>query len=57
MPFESEAQRRWMHKNKPDIAKDWEAKQGEDPLPERAPRNPTPNTNGKAYKRKSIMKY
>lgn len=24
MPFKSEAQRRWMHKNKPSMAKEWE---------------------------------
>jgi hypothetical protein len=27
MPFKSEKQRRWMHKNKPGMAKDWEKKQ------------------------------
>lgn len=25
MPFKSEAQRRWMHKNHPEMAKEWEA--------------------------------
>lgn len=25
MPFKSEAKRRWMHKNKPSMAKEWEA--------------------------------
>tara|TARA_Y100000310_G_scaffold124111_1_gene122852 strand:- start:16 stop:282 length:267 start_codon:yes stop_codon:yes gene_type:complete len=25
MPFKSEEQRRWMHKNKPEMAKKWEA--------------------------------
>jgi len=57
MPFKSEAQKSWMYANKPELAKDWEQKTAPGPLPERAPRNPTPNTNKKAYKRKSIMKY
>ena len=26
MPFKSEAQRRWMHANKPEMAKEWEKK-------------------------------
>lgn len=27
MPFKSEAQKRWMHKNRPDIARRWAAKE------------------------------
>lgn len=27
MPFKSEAQRRWMHKNQPAMAKRWEAEE------------------------------
>jgi len=26
MPFKSEKQRKWMHANEPDMAKDWEKK-------------------------------
>lgn len=58
MAFKSEAQRAWMHANKPEMAKDWEQKTTPDALPERVDKNPTPNMgNNKAYKRKSIMKY
>jgi len=59
MPFESEAQRSWMHANKPELAKDMEQKTPEGPLPERKSRNPhgDQKVNKNAYKRKSIMKY
>ena len=30
MPFESEKQRRWMHANEPEMAKEWEAKENEE---------------------------
>jgi hypothetical protein len=55
MAFKSEAQRRYMHKNEPEIAKDWEQKTPNTPLPERVSKNPTPRE--KTIKRKSIMKY
>ena len=32
MPFKSEKQRRWMHENKPEMAKKWEKKQQGGPL-------------------------
>lgn len=35
MPFKSEAQRRWMHANKPEMAKRWEAETTDKKLPER----------------------
>lgn len=31
MPFRSEKQRRWMHANKPTLAKKWEKKYGSKP--------------------------
>lgn len=34
MPFKSEAQRRWMYKNKPDMAKRWETETPDKKLPE-----------------------
>lgn len=40
MPFKSEAQRRWMHANKPETAKQWEAETSNDTkLPARAKKN------------------
>ena len=36
MPYVSEAQRAWMHKNKPKMAKRWEKKTGSKRLPKRA---------------------
>ena len=33
MPFKSEKQRRYLHKNKPGIAKRWEKKYGSKPKP------------------------
>lgn len=40
MPFKSERQRAWMHKNKPKLAKEWESKTPKDTkLPEKASRN------------------
>lgn len=35
MPFKSEAQRKWMHANHPEMAKEWEA-ETTGKLPERA---------------------
>tara|TARA_R110000764_G_scaffold28398_5_gene66813 strand:+ start:4257 stop:4424 length:168 start_codon:yes stop_codon:yes gene_type:complete len=35
MPFKSEAQRRYMHKNLPEIAVRWEAEYGSSDLPKR----------------------
>lgn len=60
MPFKSEAQRRWMYENKPEMAKDWEKKTPAGPLPTRVSKNPhagQKDVNRNAYKRKSIMKY
>jgi len=59
MPFQSEAQKRWMQSNKPELAKDWEQKTPPGPLPERVSKNPhgVKKVNKNAYKRKSIMKY
>ena len=34
MPFKSEAQRRWMHSNKPEMAKRWEAETSDKNLPD-----------------------
>lgn len=34
MPFKSEAQRRWMHKTHPEMAKTWEAETPKTKLPE-----------------------
>lgn len=36
MPFKSEAQRRWMHANQPEMAKRWEKETPGGKLPERA---------------------
>ncbi len=59
MPFRSQAQREWMHANKPEMAKEWEAATPPGTLPDRVSRNPhaKQKVNRKAYKRKSIMKY
>lgn len=35
MPFKSEAQRRWMYANHPEMAKEWEADTPKGPLPAR----------------------
>lgn len=35
MPFKSEAQRRWMHANKPEMAKRWETDTPSGKLPDR----------------------
>ena len=35
MPFKSEKQRKWMHKNLPDLAEQWEKKYGSKPKPEK----------------------
>lgn len=35
MPFKSEAQRRWMHTNKPEMAKRWESETPRGKLPDR----------------------
>jgi len=40
MPFKSKAQRRWMYKNIPDIAKRWETETLSSGLPERATKKP-----------------
>lgn len=40
MPFVSEAQRRWMYKNKPEMAKEWEAVTGKKKLPKRVKKKP-----------------
>jgi len=34
MPFKSEAQRKWMHKNKPEMAMQWEAETPKGKLPD-----------------------
>lgn len=60
MPFQSEAQKRWMYKNKPEIAREWEQKTPAGPLPTRVSKNPhagQTTINKNAYKRKSIMRY
>jgi hypothetical protein len=36
MPLKSEAQRAWMHANKPEMAARWEAHTPKGPLPKRA---------------------
>ena len=36
MPFKSEAQRKWMYANKPQMAKKWQAHTGDKKLPQRA---------------------
>lgn len=42
MPFESQAQRRWMYANKPEMAKEWEAATPKGKkLPERKHKKPT----------------
>ncbi len=38
MPFRSEKQRKWMWKNKPEIAKEWADKYGSKPKPKRKPK-------------------
>ncbi len=38
MPFKSEAQRKWMHKNKPEMAKLWEEHTSKSKLPKKAPK-------------------
>ena len=35
MPFKSEAQRKWMHANQPEMAKQWEKDAGHTKLPDR----------------------
>lgn len=35
MPMRSRAQRKWMHANKPELAKRWEAETPAKPLPKR----------------------
>jgi hypothetical protein len=35
MPFKSQAQRKWMHANKPETAKKWEAETPKKKLPKR----------------------
>ena len=35
MPFKSKSQRRWMHTNKPEMAKRWEAETPQGELPDR----------------------
>jgi len=43
MPFKSKAQRRYMYKNLPELAKKWEKKYGSSNLPER--KKPKKNKN------------
>lgn len=56
MPFKSEAQRRWMEKNRPDLAKQWEAETKDTKLPDRVkPKQrtktkPPPKTKGGGYR-------
>lgn len=38
MPFKSQAQKKWMYKNKPAMAKRWQKKTGKKVLPKRARR-------------------
>ena len=40
MPFKSEAQRKWMYKNEPEMAKQWEA---ETPKQAKLPEKATPS--------------
>jgi hypothetical protein len=42
MPFRSERQRKWMHANRPDMAKRWEGETPPGRLPEHAPPKDTP---------------
>lgn len=35
MPFKSQAQRKWMHKNKPKMAKKWESETSKKKLPKK----------------------
>ncbi len=35
MPFKSEAQKKWMYANRPDMAKEWELKTSDKKLPEK----------------------
>lgn len=56
MPFRSEAERKWMHANKPELAEKFEAETPKDAnLPERVnPRKPpkdiyTRNSHGRIY--------
>lgn len=41
MPFKSEAQRRWMHANEPEMADEWEKETPKGKLPERVKRKKT----------------
>jgi hypothetical protein len=53
MPFVSEAQRRWMWANKPDLAREWEAATPPGPLPEHvAPKKRKVTRRKPAAKRK-----
>ncbi len=45
MPFKSEAQRKWMYANDPEMAKRWEAHTPEGKLPERVGARRTPSSS------------
>lgn len=40
MPFKSEAQKRWMYANKPEMAKEWEAETPKGQLPKKVKSKP-----------------
>lgn len=50
MPFRSEAQRHWMHANKPDMAKRWEAETPPGKLPEHVKPKPRKKPVKGAYR-------
>jgi hypothetical protein len=47
MPFKSQKQRAWMHANKPEMAKEWEAKT---PKGKKLPKKVKPRRGGKGGK-------
>lgn len=57
MPFKSEAQRKWMHANHPEMAKEWEAETGDSKLPDHVVddqtryRHPKPQKHSKPARR------
>ena len=52
MPFKSEAQRKWMHANRPDMAARWEAETPPGELPEHVKKAPEPPKRRKKGRRR-----
>lgn len=55
MPFQSEAQRRWMHATHPAMAKRWEAETPDKRLPERKHMMPESHEAMERRKRAAVM--